>query len=118
MEIKKAWDFKESQSITISGKVYNVHDCIRLSSELDVVELDIDSIYIGYCCPNSSTMRSFVEHMKSTMEADLDCPIILNEDGVIIDGRHRLSKALYLGEKTIKARRFNEDPRDCYEWES
>ncbi len=54
--------------------------------------------------------------MKSVMDADLDFPILLNEDGVIIDGRHRLCKALYLGEKTIKARRFVSDNDASFKW--
>jgi hypothetical protein len=48
--------------------------------------------------------------MKRIMKADLNYPIILDEDGEIIDGRHRVIKALYLGHKTIKAVRFDTNP--------
>ena len=116
MEINKAWDFKTSQTITLNSKQYNVHECIAKANDLPVIELDVNTMNIAYACPNSNTIRSFVQHMKSVMEADLDYPIILNEDGCIIDGRHRLCKALYLGEKTIKARRFNSDEDASYEW--
>jgi len=117
MEIKKAWEFSTAQTITISGKRYNVHECIAKASDLEVLELDVSTMNIAYECPNNNTVRSFVEHMKSVMDADLSYPIILNEDGSIIDGRHRLCKALYLGEKTIKAKRFNSDDDTSFELE-
>jgi len=117
MQINKAWEFKTSQSITLNSKRYNVHECIAKAKDLEVVELEIDKMNIAYPCPNSNSIRSFVEHMKSVMDANLDYPIILNEDGCIIDGRHRLCKAIYLGEKTIKSVRFNSDDDASYEWE-
>ena len=45
--------------------------------------------------------------------ADLNCPIILDEDGEIMDGRHRIVKAIITHEKTIKAVRFDENPEPC-----
>lgn len=118
MTINKAWDFKISQTMQIIDKVYHVHECIRLAADLPVIELDIETMNISYNSPTRrDTVRDFVSHMKSVMEADLSYPIILNEDGYIIDGRHRLCKALYLGEKTIKAKRFLEDDDACFEWE-
>ena len=116
MNIEKAWDFKASQSIEINGREYNVHECIAKAIDLAVVDLDIEQMNIAYACPNSNSIRSFVEHMKSVMDADLNYPIILNEDGGIIDGRHRLCKALYIGEKTIKAKRFNSDDDASFKW--
>ena len=51
-----------------------------------------------------------VMHMKAVNNADLDRPIILDEDGELMDGRHRLMKAMLLGLNTIKAVRFDENP--------
>lgn len=117
MEIKKAWEFKEQQHIQIMDKSYNVHECIRLAADLPVIELDINSMNISYARPNSEdSIRGFVEHMRSVMDADLSYPILLNEDGCIIDGRHRLCKALYNGDKTIKAMRFESDDDASFVW--
>lgn len=116
MKISRAWEFDTKQWITILNKKYDVHEAIRLAKDLEVVELPIDQMNICYISPCQNTLRSFVEHMKSTLDCDLDHPILLNEDGEIIDGRHRLCKALLHNEKTIKARRFKEDPADCFEW--
>lgn len=55
-------------------------------------------------------LRQLVGHMKSVIKADLKYPIILDEDGELLDGRHRLMKALLEGKETIKAVRFVENP--------
>ena len=116
MQINKAWDFKTAQTITISGKIYNVHECIAKSLDIPVVELEVDLMNIDYASPNGNSVRSFVEHMKSVMEADLSYPIVLNENGANIDGRHRLCKALYLGKSHIKSVRFESDNDASFEW--
>lgn len=119
MKIDKAWDFDVNQTMQIQNKIYNVHTCIRLARDFPIIELSIDQMNISYSSPNANnnTIRSFIEHMKSTLEADLNFPIILNEDGFIIDGRHRLCKALFLEEKTIKAKRFIKDDETSFTWD-
>ena len=117
MTISKAWEFNAEQQITILDKTYNVHACISMSSELEAFDLDIKSMNLSYARPNNEdSLKSFVAHMKSVMDADLGYPILLNEDGAIIDGRHRLCKALYLGLDTIKAKRFKSDDDASYFW--
>lgn len=54
-------------------------------------------------------------HMHAVEAADLSCPIILDEDGEIMDGRHRVMKALYLEQPTIRAVRFDVNPTPCFE---
>ena len=54
-----------------------------------------------------------VMHMKAVLNADLSFPIILDEDGEIMDGRHRIMKAILEGKRNIKAVRFNENPEPC-----
>jgi len=39
----------------------------------------------------------------------LKYPIILSKEGRVMDGMHRIIKALLLGHKTIKAVQFKED---------
>jgi len=55
-------------------------------------------------------MRTFVAHMKMVLECDLKHPIILDENGGIFDGGHRVAKALLENAETIKAVRLTEDP--------
>ena len=56
------------------------------------------------------TWRSFVEHARLMEAADLAYPIILAADGTVMDGMHRVSKALRDGRSSIEAVQFVEDP--------
>jgi len=116
MKIIKPWKFSDRQTCTINDKEYNVHSAIMLSEDLKVKTLPIEDLYISYGSPCENSLRSFCEHMKGVDEADLKYPILLNQDGCIIDGRHRLAKALILGRKTIKVKRFIKDPDACWKW--
>jgi hypothetical protein len=60
------------------------------------------------------TWRSLVEHLVLLDAADLAYPIILAADGSVMDGRHRLAKALREGRVTIDAVQFTEDPSPDY----
>lgn len=116
MKIEKPWDFSDEQTITIGDKKYNVHAAISLSVNLPVKSLSLDDIYIQYPSPCSNDFRDFIAHMKLVIDADLKYPILLNENGAIIDGKHRLAKAVLNGHKTIKTRRFLKDPQACWHW--
>jgi len=76
------------------------------------MEIPLDHLYI-YNTYEKLTLREMVMHMKAVLAADLDNPIILDEDGEIMDGRHRIMKALLGGAETIKAVRFDENPSPC-----
>jgi hypothetical protein len=54
--------------------------------------------------------RSLVEHVKLMDEADLSFPIILSASGEVMDGRHRIAKALRGGRADIEAVQFEVDP--------
>jgi hypothetical protein len=47
------------------------------------------------------TVRNVVSHFRRIAEADLPIPIILRPDGRIMDGVHRLAKAMLEGRQTI-----------------
>ncbi len=59
------------------------------------------------------TSRDMVMHIKAIQDSDLSFPIILDEDGELMDGRHRIMKAMLNGAETIKAVRFDESPAPC-----
>ena len=56
------------------------------------------------------TWRAIVEHMTLIDQADLSFPIILSSSGAIMDGRHRVAKALREGRQDITAVQFEQDP--------
>ncbi len=55
--------------------------------------------------PTRSNLKQFVEnesHRQRILSADLSYPIVLTNDNVVIDGVHRLAKAMYEGLETVK----------------
>ncbi len=52
-------------------------------------------------------------HMRAALSADLSKPIILDEDGELMDGRHRIMRAMLEGKPSVLAVRFDENPPPC-----
>lgn len=68
--------------------------------------LELDERYWG----EPMICRNVAEHARLINEADLNYPVILSSDGRIMDGMHRVLKALNLGESHVRAVRFVADP--------
>jgi len=60
------------------------------------------------------TCRAIVEHTRMIEETDLRYPIILSTNGRVMDGMHRVTKALLEGRKTIEVVQFSQDPEADY----
>jgi hypothetical protein len=56
------------------------------------------------------TIANVLAHHQKIQNADLSFPIIISEDGLIMDGVHRICKADLEGRKTIPAVRFIKNP--------
>lgn len=52
------------------------------------------------------TLREILSHFERVQSTSLEYPIILNEDGSLMDGGHRLCKAILEGHTKIMAVRF------------
>lgn len=52
------------------------------------------------------TCRKIAEHAKLIAETDLSYPIIVDPDGRVMDGMHRVCKALMEGRTSVKAVRL------------
>lgn len=83
--------------------------CVKLS---DIAELDENFWYQG--AHDVPTVRSMVQHFQLLRETQLEYPIILSEKGRVMDGMHRVAKALLLGHEEIRAVRFLVDPPPDY----
>src|SRR4051794_26705865 len=60
------------------------------------------------------TCRAITEHARLMQATDLSYPIILSSDGGVMDGMHRVCKAVLLGHSHITAVRFTTDPEPDY----
>ena len=77
---------------------------VELSS---IRELDEDCWFGAGRLP---TMRAIADHCARINSASFDWPIILNADGSLMDGGHRICRALLEGRRTIRAVQFQTMP--------
>ena len=111
MKIKE-WIPPKEQMCTIGRHGWSVPRLFELVRELPVMEIPLNHLNVWHKY-ESLTLREMVMHMKAVNAADLDMPIILDEDGELMDGRHRIMKAMLTGADSIKAVRFDENPVPC-----
>jgi len=95
---------------------WDVDRLIRLSKGLPVARVplnsitEIDSAYWFNDPQPPPTVREIVEHMRLVRDVDLSYPIILGFDGRVMDGMHRVARALLEGQSTIAAVRLEVHP--------
>lgn len=111
MKIKE-WYKPSDQMCTLGRHSWSVPRLFELSRNLPIMEVPINHLSLYYTY-EKLTLRDMVMHMNAINNADLDKPIILDEDGELMDGRHRLMKTMLLGLETIKAVRFDQNPIPC-----
>ncbi len=71
---------------------------------------EIDEVYWFDDAKERPTCRKVLEHMNLIKEVDLSYPIILGADGRVMDGMHRVARALLQGDDAIEAVQFKRDP--------
>jgi hypothetical protein len=108
----KRWVGPGDQFCTLGFHQWAVSRLIDLSRDLKVYDVPLAAINMYHVYENL-TLRDMVMHMNAAMASDLTKPIILDEDGELMDGRHRIMKALFLGCETIKVVRFQKNPAPC-----
>ncbi|WP_180058208.1 MULTISPECIES: hypothetical protein [unclassified Acinetobacter] len=95
--------------------IWDVHSLVALSEKLNVKEIlitDIQELNEAYWFPDTHpTTQQMIEHMQLVNAADLSYPIILCAEGRVMDGMHRIAKAI-LGHQThILAVQFEHTPK-------
>lgn len=114
--MRKQYHFRPS---TRGLLAWDVDRLVALSRDLPVTSVPLAAIaeldeafwFDGETTP---TCRRVVEHARLIEEADLTYPIILDARGRVMDGMHRVAKALLRGDETISAVRFTADPEPDY----
>lgn len=118
--MRKQYNFWPSES---GLDAWDVDRLIQLSQNLVVREIpvtsitEIDSPYWFNDERDKPTVRNLVDHFRLVQEVDSSYPIILNVDGRVMDGMHRVARALLDGKTTIKVVQFEQQPepdfRNC-----
>lgn len=103
------WHHPKEQECSLGRHSWSVPRLFELTRDLPVMEVPLNHLNVYYTY-SKLTLREMVMHMKAVQKADLSFPIILDEDGELMDGRHRIMRAMLEGRETIKAVRFDENP--------
>ena len=97
---------------------WDVDRLVKLSSHLPRKQISLSTIReldeVWFSDDEPLTWRALLEHMRLIGEADLAFPIILSASGAVMDGMHRVAKAVQQGRTDIEAVQFGEDPEPDY----
>jgi hypothetical protein len=110
--VRKQYHFQPSERGLLA---WDVDRLVELARDLPVHAVpvsairEIDEVY-WFDADQRPTCRAVLLHMRLIEEADLAYPIILAADGRVMDGMHRVAKAVREGRLEIDAVRFERDP--------
>jgi len=107
-EIRAQYHFRPSKDGLLA---WDVRRLIKLSKNFSPTDIPINKIAelqeaYWFDQTDSVTTEQIIDHMKLTHAADLSYPIILCHEGRLMDGMHRVCKAVLEGRKTILAVKF------------
>ena len=110
MRLRQQYHFRESDKGLLAWDVLKL---IELSKEFEVVQVSLSEIrelkeVYWFGLGAIPITEDIAEHAKLIYEADMSYPVILCPEGRVMDGMHRVCKALIEAHDTIPAVRFNE----------
>ncbi len=115
--MRKQYHFQPSEK---GFYAWDVDRLVELSKDLPIIEIDISGIKeldeaFWYGDKNDiPTCRSIVSHVRLINDSSLDYPIILSAENFVMDGMHRVCKALLNNISKIKAVKFKTTPSPDY----
>ena len=98
---------------------WDVDRLIEASAHLPVEDVAVDSIPevdtdYWFAFGPAPTVRRIIDQVRLIRDVDCSYPIILGADGRVMDGMHRIARAILEGRPTIRAVRFVTDPQPDY----
>ena len=115
--MRKQYHFRPSERGLLA---WDVDRLVALTKDLPRIQVplsairELDEPYWFSGGDGDATCRAIVEHAQNMNEADLAFPVVLSSDGRVMDGMHRVGKALLRGLTSIEAVRFERDPEPDY----
>ncbi len=110
--MRKQYHFRPSERGLLA---WDVDRLIAMSKDFPRVQVPLTAIReldepVWFGFGDTPTCRVVVEHARLIEAVDLGLPMILSSDGRVMDGMHRVAKAVLLGRPAIVAVRFTDDP--------
>jgi hypothetical protein len=100
--------------VSLGERAWHFETVWRAAEGLPVEEVTVATIQeidedCWFNC-GAATVRAVVDHTRRIEEADLTRPVILASDGQVLDGMHRIPKAVLHGHAMMLAQRLPRDP--------
>ena len=92
------------------GKWWNMSRLIELSKQLPVFEVQLAALDLARMPWKLASVWEFIFHVRRCQECSLEHPVILAEDGHVMNGWHRIARAVLEHRATLPAVRFVDDP--------
>lgn len=111
--MRKHYYFRPSED---GFDAWDIDHLVEASRDFPKVEVplssidEIDSIYWFGEDGSAPTVRILVRHMQLVRNANLSYPIIIGADGRVMDGMHRIAKALLEDHATVLSVKFDVQP--------
>lgn len=114
-EVKIDGCYVADNTFSEDGKVWLVTNLIARAKDLEVFDLPLAAIYSDteVWTPVGSAY-GIAHHVRRALDVNTEYPVILSQQGFIMDGWHRVLRALVDGKSTIKAVRFVTTPLHDY----
>lgn len=94
-----------------SGNIWKTKTLIKASENLPLFTFNLDHVSLDEVIRwKLVNLRDYYIHFTRVTDADLTVPIILRDDGYIMDGWHRVIKALATRVKQLPAKQFEKNP--------
>ncbi|KAF1706270.1 hypothetical protein [Pseudoxanthomonas sacheonensis] len=106
----RAADPLQDAYIDNEGNYYSVARLVDDSKDLPVFDVPLAALNLTSKIWDDQNIFGLAFHVKKCIDADLRFPILLDWNGAIADGRHRIIRAIIDGKRTIKARRMTWKP--------
>jgi len=95
-----------------TGNVWRVDTLIKAADVLDTFRLHLSRISTGHLIAwHMSNVHDVLNHLTRIRNANLSVPIILRVDGKVMNGWHRIIRAMYEGKRYILAKQFVANPQ-------
>ncbi|WP_299726726.1 hypothetical protein [uncultured Tateyamaria sp.] len=109
-----------TRAVGADRHVWDIHRLVRIARTLTAHPVplseisELDELWWFQTEDDVPTPRAVAAHMALVEQADLQYPILLCSEGRLMDGMHRVVKAVLEGRETIQAIRFPSTPDPDY----
>ena len=96
-------------------KIFDIHRLWKLAEHLPVTErhvseFDLATAFPWFLTNAPPTVAEIIDHMRRIMRAELDYPVMLDANGGVLDGIHRIAKCVIEDIPVVKCVQFSEGP--------